>query len=268
MINATVGILTLNSSKTIFKCLNNLNQFKEIIILDGGSIDSTLEIAKKFKCRILKQKKNFKFPNKRIKNFSKVRNFILEKAKHDLILMLDSDETIHKNMLNKIDFLSKSKIMKKKYYCFLLPRVPFFQNSVYKKTNLFPNFQPRLMYKSNLKGYIKDVHEKIIPINNRLKQHILKKTYINFSAELTDAQIKRKFEYYTLIEKKMISKNFFLGLYFIFNGFFILSRMFIKILIYRKSNQKIIIFEKKMILTRMSMLYSLLIYKLNIFKKI
>ena len=52
MINASVGILTLNSSKSLFKCLNSVKYFNEIIIFDGGSTDSTLNIAKKFKCRI------------------------------------------------------------------------------------------------------------------------------------------------------------------------------------------------------------------------
>jgi glycosyltransferase involved in cell wall biosynthesis len=268
MIDATVGILTLNSSKNIYKCLNSLNHFKEIIILDGGSIDSTLEIAKKFKCRILKQKKISKFSNKRIKNFSQVRNFILEKAKYDMVLMLDSDEVLDKSQMHKINFLSKSTIMKKKYYCFLMPRIPFFENSVFKKTNLFPNFQPRLFYKSNMKGYIKLVHETPIPINHRLKQHKLKDIYIYFSAELTDVQIKRKFEYYTSIEKKMVSKNFFNSMHFIFNGFFALTKMFVKILINKKSNKKIIVYEKKITLTRILMLYSLLVYKLNVFKKI
>ena len=203
-----------------------------------------------------------------IKNFSQVRNFILEKAKYDMVLMLDSDEVLDRSQLHKIDFLSKSTIMKKKYYCFLMPRIPFFENSVYKKTVLFPNFQPRLFYKSNMKGFIKHVHETPIPINHRLKQHKLKDIYINFSAEITDAQIKRKFEYYTSIEKKMVSKKFFKSMYFIFNGFFILTRMFVKILINKKLNKKIIVYEKKLILTRILMLYSLLVYKLNVFKKI
>ena len=149
-----------------------------------------------------------------------------------------------------------------------MPRIPFFENSVYKKTVLFPNFQPRLFYKSNMKGFIKHVHETPIPINNSLKQHKLKDMYINFSAEITDAQIKRKFEYYTSIEKKMVSKNFFNSMHFIFNGFFVLAKMFVKILINKKSNKKIIVYEKKITLTRILMLYSLLVYKLNVFKKI
>ena len=53
MINATAGILTLNSSRTIYKCLNSVKKFKEILIIDGGSTDSTLNFAKKFKCKIL-----------------------------------------------------------------------------------------------------------------------------------------------------------------------------------------------------------------------
>lgn len=268
MVNATVAILTLNSSKTIFRCLNNLVQFDEIMILDGGSVDSTLKIAKRFNCKIINQKKVFKFSNKRIKNFSEARNFILEKAKHDLILMLDSDEVLYQSNLNKIDFLSKSKIMKKKYYCFLIPRVPILKNSVYKKTNLFPNFQPRLIYKSNVQKYIKNVHEKPIPINSRLKQLKLKDIYINFSAELSNIQIKKKFEYYSSIEKKMIQENFFNAMHFIFYGLLLLFKMYFKILLYKKSNKKMIIFEKKMIKTRISYLYSLLIYKLKISKKL
>ena len=185
-----------------------------------------------------------------------------------MVLMLDSDEVLDKSQMHKINFLSKSTIMKKKYYCFLMPRIPFFENSVFKKTNLFPNFQPRLFYKSNMKGYIKLVHETPIPINHRLKQHKLKDIYIYFSAELTDVQIKRKFEYYTSIEKKMVSKNFFNSMHFIFNGFFVLAKMFVKILINKKSNKKIIVYEKKITLTRILMLYSLLVYKLNVFKKI
>ena len=242
MIDATVGILTLNSARNLHKCLNSLIHFREKIILDGGSLDSTLEIAKKFNCKIIKQKKSYKFPNKRIKNFAEARNVILKEAKYGLILMLDSDETLHQRNLSRINFLSKSAISKNKYYGFLIPRVPAIKNSIYKKTNLFPNFQLRLIYKFNVKRYIKDVHEKPIPVNDKLKELKLEKNYINFSAELTNIQIKKKFDYYLLIEKSMIAKDFFNALHFIFNGLLALYKMFFKILLYKKSNKEILIF--------------------------
>ena len=61
MIKASVGILTFNSSKYLNYCLNSVKDFNEILILDGGSKDETLNIAKKYNCKILKQPKEFYF---------------------------------------------------------------------------------------------------------------------------------------------------------------------------------------------------------------
>lgn len=66
----------------------------------------------------------------------------------------------------------------------------------------------------------------------------------------------------------MIQENFFNAMHFIFYGLLLLFKMYFKILLYKKSNKKMIIFEKKMIKTRIFYLYSLLIYKLKISKKI
>ena len=46
MIKATVGILTFNSAKYLNDCLNSVKNFREILVLDGGSTDQTLNIAK------------------------------------------------------------------------------------------------------------------------------------------------------------------------------------------------------------------------------
>ena len=46
MINATVAILTLNSDKHLDNCLKSVKSFRERLILDGGSTDKTINIAK------------------------------------------------------------------------------------------------------------------------------------------------------------------------------------------------------------------------------
>jgi len=48
-IKCSVGILTFNSGDNLEKCLKSLSDFDEIIVCDGGSADSTVEIAKKFR---------------------------------------------------------------------------------------------------------------------------------------------------------------------------------------------------------------------------
>jgi glycosyltransferase involved in cell wall biosynthesis len=58
MVKVSFIIPTLNASSVLKKCLNsikkqNFNQKYEIIVIDGGSTDNTISIAKKYKCRIL-----------------------------------------------------------------------------------------------------------------------------------------------------------------------------------------------------------------------
>ena len=91
-----------------------LKKFNEILIIDGGSKDETLKIAKKFKCKIKQQPKQFKFNNNKIRDFSKLRKYILKLSKNELVLFLDSDEFLKRTALKKIDFYSKSQTSKKK----------------------------------------------------------------------------------------------------------------------------------------------------------
>ena len=208
MINATVGILTFNSAKYLDNCLKSVKNFKEILIFDGGSNDNTLNIAKKYNCIIKKQPKKFKFKNNQIKNFSKLREYIFKISKNELVLFLDSDEILDKSTLKKIDFYSKCKKSKKKYYAFLLGRFPIHNNRVItQKTIYYPNYQPRLFYKSNVKKFIKAVHEKAIPINENLLTKKLPNISIKFKIDINDQRLFDKFKYYYEIEKSMLSKN-------------------------------------------------------------
>ena len=106
MIEASVVILTLNSSKTLNRCLQSINSFNDIIAIDGGSLDNTLNILRKYNCRIYKQNKIYKYTDKKIKNFSKVRFEALKLAKNNLVLFLDSDEFVSKNFCYKLNIIN------------------------------------------------------------------------------------------------------------------------------------------------------------------
>ncbi len=73
----------------------------EIIVVDTGSKDKTVEIAKKFTDKIFFKEFN--------NNFSELRNFSIEKATKDWVLWLDPDERINKEDFNKIKELAKNK---------------------------------------------------------------------------------------------------------------------------------------------------------------
>lgn len=90
-IPATAYVLTLNSAATLPACLESLRDFDDILVLDGNSTDGTREIAERAGARVIPQGDD-PTPNRRIENFTEVRERAFEAARHDWIFQLDSDE--------------------------------------------------------------------------------------------------------------------------------------------------------------------------------
>ena len=85
MIPLSVCIIGKNEEKNIEKCLAPLMAYDfEIVYVDTGSTDHTKELAAKYTDNIY----DFEW----ISDFSAARNFSLEKATRDYVLVLDCDE--------------------------------------------------------------------------------------------------------------------------------------------------------------------------------
>lgn len=94
-------IITKNNESTIRNCLNSVkNLVSEIILADTGSADNTKNIAREFTDKIY----DFKWNN----NFSEAKNFALEKASKEWILVLDADEVISEKDFEKIRNLTEN----------------------------------------------------------------------------------------------------------------------------------------------------------------
>lgn len=88
-------MITKNEEKYLEQCLNSVKEIvDETIVLDSGSTDKTKEIAKKFNAEVF----DFKWND----DFSEARNESLKHATKDWILVLDADEIINKDDLEKI----------------------------------------------------------------------------------------------------------------------------------------------------------------------
>lgn len=81
----SICIIAKNEEENLDRCLGSVKDFDcEIIVVDTGSTDKTKEIAAKYGAKI------YDFPW--INDFSAARNFSLEKASYDWVLVLDCDE--------------------------------------------------------------------------------------------------------------------------------------------------------------------------------
>ena len=79
----------------------------ELIIVNDGSTDNTLSIAKK----IAQKNNNVRYINKKNGGLSSARNAGIKAAKGEYLIFLDSDDKLHsKNLLRKIaDYTKKNK---------------------------------------------------------------------------------------------------------------------------------------------------------------
>ena len=78
-------VTTLNNAATLERCLSSATFADDIVVLDSGSADATLDIAKKYGARIFVEP---------FKGYSEQKQSALDKANHDWVLLLDADEAL------------------------------------------------------------------------------------------------------------------------------------------------------------------------------
>lgn len=107
-------IITKNEENTIVDCIDSISFCSEVIVIDAGSSDRTVDVAKRMGAKVFIHE---------TKDFSKLRNYGLEKASEDWIFYIDSDERasieLAKNIENKIrgDLnIDVYKILRKNFY--------------------------------------------------------------------------------------------------------------------------------------------------------
>lgn len=80
----SVTMLTKNSARFLEKSLTALAEFDEVIVLDNGSTDDSMEIAQRFA--------NVKLIQHEFIGFGPLKNLAADAAKHDWVVNVDSDE--------------------------------------------------------------------------------------------------------------------------------------------------------------------------------
>lgn len=83
MLPLSVAIITKNEEKRLPDCLKSVPFAGDIVVVDSGSSDRTMEIAKEAGCRVFSEE---------WKGYGPQRNSAIQKCKYDWVLSLDADE--------------------------------------------------------------------------------------------------------------------------------------------------------------------------------
>lgn len=159
-IPCTVEILTHNSEKNLGRLLTCLQDFAEIIVLDGGSTDGTRAVAAQFGCLVIDQPANA-LVDGRIADFAAVRNTGLQLAHQPWFFFVDSDEIIPSAMVAEI----RERLLEASNPIGLyeVNRLYVINGVRIEHSITYPAIQTRLFRRDAVVAFIKPVHERIQP---------------------------------------------------------------------------------------------------------
>lgn len=138
-------ILTKDSEELILDCLESVKFCDEIIVVDAGSNDKTIELAQKKGAKVLSSEPN---------DYANSRNLGLKNASSEWILYIDTDERVTNELRD--DIKSQISDLKSNFAAYRLKRKNFYFGN-----HEWPYIEKleRLFKKENLKGWYGKIHE-------------------------------------------------------------------------------------------------------------
>jgi len=133
-------IVTYNEGGFLKDCLESVaEECDGIIVVDLGSTDNTLKIAKEFEAKI--------FTHTKVDYVEKVRDFAVSKAEGEWVLVLDPDERMTPTLWKKL----KEIVSEGEFEAVNIPRKNIFFNRWISHTNWWPDKHVRFFKNSKVK---------------------------------------------------------------------------------------------------------------------
>jgi len=184
----TVTIITLDEADHIGAAIDSASWADEILVVDSGSTDRTVDIARSKGARVL---------TRAWTGYVDQKNFAAREAAHDWIFSLDADERIPPALANEVTSILAGEPGCRGYR---VPRVTFHLGRWIRTTDFYPDYQMRLYDRRAGTWQGQYVHEsvKVAGPTGQLTHDL---EHYSFS-DLRD-QIKRINHYSTLAAKQM-----------------------------------------------------------------
>ena len=200
----SIVLAVFNEEENLASCLDSVKDLAdEIIIVDGGSSDKTVEIAKKYGAKVKVT------TNKPIFHINK--QIAIDMAIKDWILQLDADERVTPELVKEIKEKIgnwKLEIGNSDVVGYWIPRKNWFLGRFLTKGGQYPDYTLRLYRKGKGRLPQKSVHEQAVVEGKTeyLKNPLIHVADLNFSRYLL------RFDRYTnLIEAELEEKKIGFG---------------------------------------------------------
>ena len=148
-------IITLNEERNLPRCLQSVAPLvDEILVVDSGSTDATLDIVAKFGARVVHQD---------WLGYVDQKNFALAQAQHDWVLSIDADEELSPELAASISRMKADLTLDKSGSPngYEFSRIVFYRGRWIRHGDWYPDRLVRLFRRSEARFSGGRVHEKL-----------------------------------------------------------------------------------------------------------
>jgi len=150
-ISLSVAIITKNEETNLPLCLKSIAFAEQVVVVDSGSEDETVNIATAFGCDVFIEP---------FRGFGPQKQSAIDRCRNDWVLVLDADERIPEETAAAIKKIVLSKESSAAGYSF--PRKNYFQGRWIRHMGWWPDRVVRLFRKDSGRMAEAAVHESVI----------------------------------------------------------------------------------------------------------
>jgi len=185
-------IITHNEERNLPHAIESLRCADEILVVDSGSSDRTLELAEKLGARII----DSPWPG-----YAKQKNLAAERAQHDWILSLDADESLSEALEAEIWRLKKTG---PQYDAYTMPRLARYLGRWIRHSGWYPDRKIRLYHRAKGSWVGDFVHESI-KVDGAIGH--MEGNLLHFTCESLSEHLKSMDRYTTLAAEQIVANK-------------------------------------------------------------
>ena len=149
MTRLSVTIIALNQEANIGPCLESVRFADEIVVVDTGSTDRTVELARAAGARVVATA---------WQGFAGTKNFALDQARGDWVFVLDTDERVPEALQDEILAVVRADGPLNGYR---VPRKNYFGGRWIRRLGWYPDYTLRLFRRGQGRFRDREVHEEV-----------------------------------------------------------------------------------------------------------
>ena len=188
----TATIITLNEERNIARAIESLRCADEILVVDSGSVDRTVELAGNLGARVIEA--NWR-------GYSAQKNWAAEQATHEWILSLDADEALSEALEAEIWSLKKTG---PQYDAYTMPRLARYLGRWILHSGWHPDRKIRL-YKRSKAQWVGDFVHESVEVKGRIGR--LESNILHFTCESLSEHLKTLDRYTTLAAQELAARQ-------------------------------------------------------------